>query len=48
VGACTKKNKDPFLIELYSNDTKRFLGSFKHASTKDEVSEKYIGLLKSK
>jgi len=48
VGVCRKNYIDPFLIELYSNDTKRFLGSFKHASTKDEVSEKYIGLLRSK
>lgn len=45
---CKKNYIDPYLIELYLNDTKRFLGTFKHASTKDEISERYIKLLKTK
>tara|TARA_B110000495_G_scaffold193152_1_gene198037 strand:+ start:1 stop:975 length:975 start_codon:yes stop_codon:yes gene_type:complete len=45
---CKKNYIDPYLIELYMNDTKRFLGTFKHAQTKDEISERYIKLLKSK
>ena len=45
---CRKNYIDPYLIELYITDTKRFLGTFKHASTKDDISEKYIKLLKTK
>lgn len=45
---CKNNYIDPYLIELYLNDTKRFLGTFKHASTKDEISERYINLLKTK
>jgi len=45
---CRKNYIDPFLINLYLNDTERFIGTFKHTSTKDEVSEKYIQLLRSK
>ena len=39
---------DPYLIDLYMNDNKRFIRSFKHANTKDELSEIYIKILKSK
>ena len=45
---CRKNYIDPYLINLYINDNKRFLGTFKHASTKDEISERYIKLLKLK
>ena len=45
---CRKNYIDPYLIELYITDTKRFIGTFKHASTKDDISEKYIKLLKTK
>ena len=45
---CKKNYIDPYLIDLYMNDNKRFIQSFKHASTKDELSEIYIRLLKSK
>jgi len=45
---CKTNYIDPYLIELYLNDTKRFLGTFKHASTKDEISVRYIKLLRSK
>jgi DNA topoisomerase-1 len=45
---CRKNYIDPYLIDLYINDNKRFLGKFKHASTKDEISEIYIKLLKLK
>ena len=45
---CKNNYIDPYLIELYLNDSKRFLGTFKHASTKDEISERYIKLLRSK
>lgn len=45
---CKTNYIDPYLIELYLNDTKRFLGTFKHASTKDEISKRYIKLLRTK
>jgi DNA topoisomerase-1 len=45
---CKKNYIDPYLIDLYMNDTKRFINSFKHALTKDEISEIYIKLLKLK
>jgi len=45
---CKSNYIDPFLINLYLDDTKRFIGSFKHASSKDEISENYIRLLRSK
>tara|TARA_B100001094_G_scaffold119409_1_gene115106 strand:- start:4849 stop:5823 length:975 start_codon:yes stop_codon:yes gene_type:complete len=45
---CKKNYIDPYLIDLYMKDNKRFIQSFKHASTKEEISEIYIKLLKSK
>ena len=45
---CKTNYIDPYLIELYLSDSKRFIGTFKHASTKDEISERYIKLLKTK
>jgi len=45
---CKTNYIDPYLVEIYLNDSKRFLGTFKHASTKDEISERYIKLLRSK
>ena len=45
---CKKNYIDPYLIELYITDTKRFIGTFKHTTTKDEISERYIELLKTK
>ena len=45
---CKKNYIDPYLIDLYMNDTKRFINSFKDSLTKDEISEIYIKLLKLK
>jgi len=45
---CKKNYIDPYLMNLYLTDPKRFLGTFKNVSTKDEISEKYIQLLRSK
>jgi DNA topoisomerase I len=45
---CKNNYIDPYLINLYINDNKRFIQSFKHASTKEELSEIYIKLLKLK
>ena len=45
---CKKNYIDPYLIDLYMNDNKRFIRSFKHGNTKDELSEMYINILKSK
>lgn len=45
---CKKNYIDPYLIDLYLKDPKRFIGTFKNAETKDEISEKYIELLRNK
>ena len=48
IAVCKKNYIDPYLIDVYMNDNKRFIRSFKHASTKDEISEIYIQLLRTK
>ena len=45
---CKKNYIDPYLIDLYMNNNNRFIQCFKHSSTKDEISEIYIKLLKLK
>ena len=45
---CKKNYIDPYLVELYMNDNKRFIQSFKNASTKEDISEIYIKLLRIK
>lgn len=45
---CRKNYIDPFIVETYLEDNKRFIGTFKSCNTKEEISEKYIELLKSK
>ena len=45
---CKKNYLDPYILDIYLKDSKRFFGIFGEASTKDEISEKYIELLKSK
>ena len=38
---------DPFIVETYLKDTKRFTRTFQRATTKEEYSEKYLELLRS-
>ena len=45
---CKKNYIDPYIINLYQNEPKRFFGTFKNTSSKDEISEQYIQLLKTK
>ena len=45
---CRKNYIDPYLIDTYLNDTKRFYGTFKHAETREEITDQLIVLLKSK
>ena len=45
---CKKNYIDPFIVDLYLTDTKRFFATFKNTTTKEEISEKYIELLKSR
>ena len=45
---CKKNYIDPYLINLYLKDTKRFFHSFRWTKGKDEISDNYIKLLKSK
>jgi len=46
-GVCKQNYIDPSIINIYLNDPKRFYGTFKDANTKEEISEKYIELLKN-
>ena len=43
---CKSNYIDPYLIQTYLNDTKRFNATFKNAFTKEEITDKYIELLK--
>jgi len=45
---CKSNYIDPYLIDIYINETKEFTSTFKNAFTKDEISKQYIELLKHK
>ena len=45
---CKKNYIDPYIINIYLTEPKRFFGTFKNTITKDEISEKYIELIKTK
>ena len=45
---CKKNYIDPYIVDIYLKEPKRFFGTFKNSISKDEISEKYIELLKSK
>ena len=45
---CKHNYIDPFIRELYLNNPSRFWISFKGGNSKEEISEKYIELLKNK
>ena len=45
---CKKNYIDPSIINIYLTEPKRFFGTFKNTNTKEEISEKYIELLKTK
>ena len=45
---CKKNYIDPYIVNIYLTEPKRFFGTFKNSTNKDEISEKYIELLKSK
>tara|TARA_Y100001958_G_scaffold33932_1_gene22101 strand:- start:166 stop:1137 length:972 start_codon:yes stop_codon:yes gene_type:complete len=45
---CKKNYVDPYIINIYLNDISKFKKTFKKCTTKEEISEKYIELLKSK
>ena len=44
---CKANYIDPFIVETYLKDTKRFTRTFQCANTKDEYSEKYLELLRN-
>ena len=48
IGVCKKNYIDPSIINIFLTEPKRFFGTFKNTTTKDEISEKYIELLKTK
>ena len=43
---CKSNYIDPYIIKFYLEDTKRFIEAFRGSKTKDEISERYIKLLK--
>jgi len=43
---CKSNYIDPYLIQTYLNDPKRFNATFKNAFTKEEITDNYIELLK--
>ena len=44
---CKANYIDPFIVETYLKDTKRFTRTFQRATTKEEYSEKYLELLRN-
>ena len=48
IGVCKKNYIDPSIINIYLTEPKRFFGTFKNTTTKEEISEKYIELLRTK
>ena len=45
---CRKNYIDPFIINIYLNNPKRYWETFKHIESKNNISEDYIQLLKSR
>ena len=39
---------DPYLVDTFLNDSKRFYATFRKATTKEEITEGYLTLLKNK
>lgn len=45
---CKSNYIDPYLVETYLNDHRRFMSTFHNSFSKDEISKKYIELLNHK
>ena len=45
---CKANYIDPYIIELFTNDSKRFNATFKNKTTKEEITDGYLELLKHK
>ena len=45
---CKSNYIDPYLVETYLNDHRRFMTTFQNSFSKDEISKKYIELLNHK
>ena len=45
---CRSNYIDPYLVEIYTTDNRRFIGTFENLTTKEEFTEKYIELLRNK
>jgi len=48
ISVCKKNYIDPYVIQVYQNDYKLFQASFKNISGKEDVSQRYIKLIKNK
>ena len=45
---CRSNYIDPYIIELFTNDSKRFNATFKNKTTKEEITDGYLELLRNK
>ena len=45
---CRSNYIDPYLINLYTNDSKRFNAKLKHKTTNEEITDGYLELLRNK
>jgi DNA topoisomerase-1 len=45
---CRSNYIDPYLIELFTNDSKRFNATFNNKTTKEEITDGYLELLRNK
>ena len=45
---CKKNYIDPYLIDNFLTDSKRFYATFKDSTTKEEITEGYLTLLRNK
>ena len=48
VAVCKSNYIDPYLIDTFLNDTKRFYATFKGKKTKEEITDGYLILLRNK
>ena len=45
---CKSNYIDPYLVETYEKDTRRFIGTFRETKKRDDLTDKYIELLRNR
>ena len=48
ISVCKSNYIDPYLMDTFINDSKRFYATFRNATTKEEITEGYLTLLRNK